>query len=79
MMNMTNEEYMDFLKAAAGEHVRLDDLRTLKLDESIIWESASKLATTAKFARLVAEIPDNDDLLEALISELKKGRLITMI
>jgi hypothetical protein len=70
---MTDEEYVELLKAAADEYVRLDELERQGITEKALKEAVDRLAATAKFARVVGERTDNAQLCKSLSAELKKG------
>jgi hypothetical protein len=70
---MTDEEYVDLLKSATDEYIRLGELEKEGITEKTLKEAVDRLAATAKFARVVGERAENAQLCKSLSDELKSS------
>lgn len=68
---MTDEEYVGLLKAAAEEYVRLSEFERLKVSQRLLNQSVDRLASTARFARVVGDRAENTELCNMLTNELR--------
>lgn len=67
---MTDEEYVDLLKAAADEYIRLSEFERLKISQRPLNHAVDRLSSTARFARVVGDRTENAELCNMLANEL---------